>query len=286
MRQDTATGLGIPRSAVARNRATKPPARRASALHMAYFSVRGGRIRRTGGATDERLRRGVLIVHRLGLIIGRELQIGDAQAIQLSSGARTLLVYTPGSHQLCGVLGERQRVWPLMQKAGLDLEEGGAPKVPLRDPANSPPLSGLQDVDGIIGGWIGVAAKSPWASTLPIHFQPNAVAITTTALRRLFQCASRIGLGATSVEVLFPRHRLVVAGFSRGCVAALATATANDRVLLGATRELARRAEASCWLQPRFHDPGNVFAGTSATRHARSSDTTSRDARFATATRS
>lgn len=238
---------------------SEPAQARGAALHIAYFSMRGGRITRTGGATDERLRRGVLIVHRLGQIIGRELQLGEAQAIQLSSGARTLLVYTPGPHQLCGVLGARQRVWPLMQKAGLDLEEGGAPKVPVRDGSNRLPLSGLDDVDGVIGGWVGVAATSPWASTLPTHFHPNNITVATSAIRRLFQCANRIGLGATGIEILFARHRLVIAGFSRGCVAALAAASANDRVMLGATRVLATRAETSCWLQPRFHDANGPF---------------------------
>lgn len=228
----------------------RPP----TALHIAYFSVRGARITRTGGATDERLKQGVVVVHQLARALGKELGLGVPQAVQLSSGNRTLLVYAPGLNQLCGVLGNRNRVWPIMQRQGLDLEEGGTPRVPLRSPEGRSPLSGLDDIDGMLGGWIGVAKDSPHATTLPAHFRTDTLANATQHLQRLLQCSYQLGLTPIGTELLFAEHRLVVAPFSRGCVAALATRSANDRVLLGATRVLAERAEATCWLLPKFLD--------------------------------
>lgn len=244
----TTASLAAPSPAV---KAPTAP-RVSSALHIAHFAMRGSRITRTGGPTDERLRQGAPVVQKLAKVVGKNLGLGSPRAVQLSSGDRTMLVYSPGRNQLCGVLGSRHRVWPLLQRQGLDLEEGGAPHVPVRDPASRAALSGLDDIDGVLGGWIGVTAKTPYANTLPAHFQDSQLSAATIALRGLFQCSAQVGLPATGAEVLFPDHRLVVAFFTRGCVSALAALSANDRVLLGATRVLAQRAEATCWLLPRF----------------------------------
>jgi predicted regulator of Ras-like GTPase activity (Roadblock/LC7/MglB family) len=112
-------------------------------------------------------------------------------------------------------------------------------------------LKGLNDVDGVVGGFVGSPEGDVLASSLPAFIGQADLGAAITRLARIFQCTAESNVDADAGQLRFDDYKLFTNRYDWGVLCVLAESRTNARILRMATRVAARHL-------PRALRPGHV----------------------------
>jgi predicted regulator of Ras-like GTPase activity (Roadblock/LC7/MglB family) len=101
-------------------------------------------------------------------------------------------------------------------------------------------LRGLNDVDGVVGGFAGGADGQVLASSLPPFIAQADLGSAMARLARIFQCSSECNVDADSGLLRFDDYKLFTNRYDWGVLCVIAEAKTNARILRMATRIAAK----------------------------------------------
>jgi predicted regulator of Ras-like GTPase activity (Roadblock/LC7/MglB family) len=110
-------------------------------------------------------------------------------------------------------------------------------------------LKGLNDVDGVVGGFVGSPDGEVLASSLPPFIGQADLGAAVTRLARIFQCTAEASVDTDAGQLRFDDYKLFTNRYDWGVLCVLAESRTNARILRMATRVAARH-------MPRALKPG------------------------------
>jgi len=113
-------------------------------------------------------------------------------------------------------------------------------------------LKGLNDVDGVVGGFVGSPDGEVLASSLPAFIGQADLGAAVTRLARIFQCTAEASVDADAGQLRFDDYKLFTNRYEWGVLCVLAESRTNARILRMATRVAARHMPRA--LRPGLHD--------------------------------
>jgi predicted regulator of Ras-like GTPase activity (Roadblock/LC7/MglB family) len=113
-------------------------------------------------------------------------------------------------------------------------------------------LKGLNDVDGVVGGFVGSHEGEVLASSLPAFIGQADLGAAVTRLARIFQCTAESSVDAEAGQLRFDDYKLFTNRYDWGVLCVLAESRTNARILRMATRVAARHLPRA--LRPGMHD--------------------------------
>jgi predicted regulator of Ras-like GTPase activity (Roadblock/LC7/MglB family) len=119
-------------------------------------------------------------------------------------------------------------------------------------------LKGLNDVDGVVGGFVGSPEGEVLASSLPPFIGQADLGAAITRLARIFQCSAESDVVADAGQLRFDDYKLFTNRYDWGVLCVLAEQRTNPRILRMATRVAARH-------MPRALRPGELYADSEYT---------------------
>src|SRR5688572_31679533 len=97
-------------------------------------------------------------------------------------------------------------------------------------------LLGLNDVEGVVGGFVGGADGQVLASSLPPFIAQADLGSALARLARIFQCSSECNLDADAGLLRFDDYKLFTNRYDWGVLCVVAENKTNARILRMATR--------------------------------------------------
>lgn len=111
-------------------------------------------------------------------------------------------------------------------------------------------LRSLNDVDGVVGAFVGSLEGEVLASSLPSFIGQADLGAAITRLARIFQCSNEAGVDADAAQLRFDDYKLFTNRYDWGVLCVLAEARTSPRILRMATKVAARHLPRALKLVP------------------------------------
>ena len=104
-------------------------------------------------------------------------------------------------------------------------------------------LSGLRDVQGVIGSFVCDSQGTPLAAALPHFFSRADLTCAGARMISIFEAMAELEAAPQSCTLYFSEHRLYAHLFGGGCLGIIAESSVNVRALRMASRLAQRKLQ-------------------------------------------